>query len=614
MAKRPERKRVPGGVVARLRPLATLAILAIAAAATVPPAFAQLQTPSTGQASDAVQPESGAAPVTTSTRQPVTAKSQMVVAANPLAAKAGYAILAQGGSAIDAMVTTQLVLNLVEPQSSGIGGGAFLIYYDADEGRLTTFDGRETAPVAATPKLFLDEAGDPLKFYDAVVGGRSVGTPGTLKLLYETQKTYGKLDWKAVVQPAIDLATQGFAVSPRLNELVSGDVERLSRFPGTRGYFLDAAGKPLPVGHLVKNPEFARTLQTIADKGADGFYTGQIARDIVAAVQGAEGNPGKLALADLAAYTVIEREPVCADYRTYDVCGMGPPSSGALTVGQILKLLEPFDIAGLGPKSAKAWRLIGDASRLAFADRGRYMADIDFVPMPLAGLLDSGYLEGRSQLMDGDKAMSKDAVQPGMPPWDHAMLEGDDQAIELPSTSHFSIVDKDGNVVSITTTIENEFGSRLMVDGFLLNNELTDFSFETHEDGRPIANRVEPGKRPRSSMAPTIVMQDNRPVIAIGSPGGSRIIGYVAEALVALIDWKMNIQDAVALPHVVNRFGPMDIEKGTAAEALAAPLKAMGYEINVTDLNSGLHGIVIDADGTLTGGADPRREGVAVGD
>ena len=508
-----------------------------------PPTKAAAASP--GQAADAVQPEPGSAPVAGQKRAPVSAKSQMVVAANPLAARAGYAILDKGGNAIDAMVTTQLILNLVEPQSSGIGGGAFLVYYDAGEGRLTTFDGRETAPATATPKLFLDAAGDPLTFYDAVVGGRSVGTPGTLKLIYETHEKYGKLDWKTVVQPAIDLATQGFEVSPRLNDLVSGDVERLRRYPGTRGYFFGQDGKPLPVGHLLKNPDFAETLRTIADKGADGFYEGRIAEDIVDTVQKAEGNPGKLALADLAAYDVIERQPVCAEYRTYDVCGMGPPSSGALTIGQILELLEPFDIAALGPKSAKAWRLIGDASRLAFADRGRYMADIDYVPMPLAGLLDGGYLLDRSQLLNGKTALSKDAVQPGMPPWDHAMLQGDDKAIELPSTSHFSIADKDGNVVSITTTIENEFGSRLMVDGFLLNNELTDFSFETQEDGRPIANRVEPGKRPRSSMAPTIVMKDNRPVIAIGSPGGSQIIGYVAQALVALIDWKMNIQDAV---------------------------------------------------------------------
>ena len=417
MATPTEREPALGGSAANLLlPLLALAILALGPAATVVPAFAQLQTPANGQATDAVQPESGAASGSVSKRKPVTAKSQMVVAANPLAAEAGYAILAKGGSAIDAMVTTQLVLNLVEPQSSGIGGGAFLVYYDAAEGRLTTFDGRETAPVAATPKLFLDEAGDPLKFYDAVVGGRSVGTPGTLKLLFETQKTYGKLDWKAVVQPAIDLATQGFEISPRLNELVSGDVERLSRFPGTRGYFFDADGKPLPVGHLLKNPDFARTLQTIADKGADGFYTGPIASAIVDTVRGAEGNPGKLTLADLAAYDVVEREPVCADYRTYDVCGMGPPSSGALTVGQILKLLEPFDMPGLGSKSARAWRLIGDASRLAFADRGRYMADIDFVPMPLAGLLDSGYLESRSQLLNGETALSKEAVDAGHAP------------------------------------------------------------------------------------------------------------------------------------------------------------------------------------------------------
>ncbi len=608
MANRTERKPALGGFRVSILPVLALTILVLSPVGPVPPAFAQRQ------ATDAVQPEGAAATTTPERRQPVAAQSQMVAAANPLAAKAGYAILARGGSAIDAMVTTQLVLNLVEPQSSGIGGGAFLVYYDAAEGRLTTFDGRETAPAAATPKLFLDEAGDPLEFYDAVVGGRSVGTPGTLKLLYETHKKYGKLDWKDVVQPAIDLATNGFEVSPRLNELVAGDAERLNRFPGTRGYLLDGHGKPLPVGHLLKNPDFSETLGTIADKGADGFYTGRIAKDIVDTVQGAEGNPGQLALADLAAYDIVERQPVCAAYRTHDVCGMGPPSSGALTVGQILKLVEPFDIAALGPKSAKAWRLIGDASRLAFADRGRYMADIDFVPMPLAGLLDSGYLEGRSQLLNGETALSKDAATPGMPPWDHAMLQGDDRAIELPSTSHFSIVDKAGNVVSITTTIENEFGSRLMVDGFLLNNELTDFSFETHEDGRPIANRVEPRKRPRSSMAPTIVMKDNRPVIAIGSPGGSRIIGYVAQALVALIDWKMNVQDAVALPHLVNRFGPMDVEKGTEAEALAEPLKGMGYEVNVTDLTSGLHGIVIAADGSLKGGADPRREGLAVGD
>ena len=593
----------------RLTALLLAALLALPLPLPLPLSVAALAQE---QAADAVQPER-ATSLAPQAGEVAHARHQMVAAANPLAADAGLAILRKGGSAVDAMVTTQLVLGLVEPQSSGLGGGAFLVYYDAGTGRLTTFDGRETAPAAATPELFLDVNGQPLAFYDAVVGGRSVGTPGTVKLLYETHQRYGTLPWKDVVQPAIDLARKGFAVSPRLHELVAGDVERLSRYPGTAGYFFGEDGKPLRVGHLLKNEPYAVTLEAIARHGADGFYTGRVAADIVEAVRGAGDNPGKLALADLAAYDVVEREPVCADYRGDDVCGMGPPSSGALTIGQILKLIEPYDIAGLGPDSPKAWRLIGDASRLAFADRGRYMADIDYVPMPLKGLLDDGYLVRRSQLLAGDRALATDEVQPGMPPWDHAMLEGDDAAIELPSTSHFSIVDREGDVVSITTTIENEFGSRLMVDGFLLNNELTDFSFETHEDGRPIANRVEPGKRPRSSMAPTIVMRDGKPVIAIGSPGGSRIIGFVAEALIGLIDWKMNVQQAVALPHFVDRFGTYDVETGTPAEALAQPLRALGYEVDVTDLNSGLHAIRITPDG-LEGGADPRREGVALGD
>ncbi|MAY30054.1 MAG: gamma-glutamyltransferase [Aurantimonas sp.] len=563
------------------------------------------------QAADRVQPEIA---TEAADKALVRAERQMVAAANPLAADAGLAILRAGGNAIDAMVTTQLVLGLVEPQSSGIGGGAFLVYFDADAGRLTTFDGRETAPAAATPKLFLDAAGEPLAFYDAVVGGRSVGTPGTVRLLFDTHERYGKLPWAAIVQPAIDLAREGFAVSPRLNELIAEDAERLSRYPGTKGYFFDADSAPLPVGTILTNAAYADTLATIAKKGADGFYEGPVAQGIVDTVRNAEGNPGVLALADLASYAIVEREPVCVVYRSADVCGMGPPSSGALTIGQILGVLSPHDMAALGPDSAEAWRLIGDASRLAFADRGRYMADSDFVPMPQRGLLDPDYLAGRSELLSGDGALADDAVAPGMPPWDHAMLLGDDTAIELPSTSHFAIVDPDGNVVSMTTTIENGFGSRLMTGGFLLNNELTDFSFATHDaEGHVIANAVAPGKRPRSSMAPTIVMRDGAPVIAIGSPGGSRIIGYVAQALIAMLDWGMDVQQAIAMPHLVNRFGTFDIEAGTSATALVAPLRDLGFEVSETDLDSGLHGIVITADG-LEGGADPRREGVAVGD
>ncbi|UIJ72241.1 gamma-glutamyltransferase [Aurantimonas sp. HBX-1] len=579
--------------------------LLIAGLGLVPAAFAQEQP------SDAFQPELATPSAEAGL---VRAERQMVAAAHPLAAEAGRAILRQGGNAIDAMVTTQLVLGLVEPQSSGLGGGAFLVYFDAADDRLTTFDGRETAPAGATPTLFLDDSGEPLAFMDAVVGGRSVGTPGTVRLLFDTHERYGKLAWRDVVQPAIDLAEKGFEVSPRLNALIAEDAANLARHAGTRDYFLGPDGAALTVGHRLVNTEYAETLRAIADKGPAGFYEGPVAQAIVDTVRNAEGNPGTLALSDLATYAIAEREPVCVDYRDLDVCGMGPPSSGALTVGQILGMIEPHDMAALGPESPEAWRLIGDASRLAFADRGRYMGDIDFVPMPLKGLLDPAYLADRARLLDGEAALAEAEIVPGSPPWDHALLLGDDTALELPSTSHFSIVDAAGNVVSMTTTIEAGFGSRLMTRGFLLNNELTDFSFETRDDdGRLIANAVAPGKRPRSSMAPTIVMRDGAPVIAIGSPGGSRIIGYVAQALVALIDWRMDPQAAVAMPHLVNRFGPFDVEAGTAATALSGPLRALGYEVNETALDSGLHAIVIGPDG-LQGAADPRREGVALGD
>ena len=349
----------------------------------------------------------------------------------------------------------------------------------------------------------------------------------------------------------------------------------------------------------------------MAADGAAAFYSGEIAEGIVAAVRDA-ALPGLLSLDDLSAYQVKERDAVCAPYRGAEVCGMGPPSSGGLTVGQILGMLEPYDIAAMGPDSAEAWRLIGDASRLAFADRGRYMADSDFVPVPTAGLLNPAYLAERATLLQGDDSLPE--VSAGTPPWDHAMLLADDRSIELPSTSQISIVDAAGNALSMTTTIENGFGSRVMAPGgFLLNNELTDFSFATQDDGVPIANRVEPGKRPRSSMAPTIVLRDGAPILVVGSPGGSRIIGYVAKTIVAYMDWGMDVQAAVALPHLVNRFGTYDVESGTSAEGLTEPLTALGYEVNARDLNSGLHAIALDENG-LSGGADPRREGIAIGE
>ncbi|MES0824376.1 gamma-glutamyltransferase [Ruegeria sp. SCP11] len=541
--------------------------------------------------------------------QPVTSENWMVAAANPLAVEAGAKVLRAGGSAADAMVAVQVVLGLVEPQSSGLGGGAFLVWYDAATGKLTTLDGRETAPLEANHRHFHDENGEPLNFYDAVVGGLSVGTPGTPALLEEAHRRWGRSPWPSLFQDGIVLADEGFLVSPRLATLVEADAERLSRFPVTAEYFLPG-GEPLQQGQRLMNPDYAETLRILAREGSAGFYGGEIAAGIVSTVRSAPGNPGVLSGVDLALYQVIEREPVCATYRTYEVCGMGPPSSGALTVGQILGMLDGFDLAAMGPEDANAWRLIGDASRLAFADRGRYMADHDFVPMPTQGLVDPDYLSERGQLLGGEGALTE--VTPGNPEFDHASNWANDISLELPSTSHISIVDQYGNVLSMTTTIENGFGSRLMTNGFLLNNELTDFSFKTHSGGVPIANRLEPGKRPRSSMSPTIVMQDGAPVLAIGSPGGSHIIGYVAKSIIAWADWDLDVQQALSLPHLVNRFGTYDVEQGTAAEGFSDPLIELGFEVNARDLTSGLHAIEIGD--VLIGGADPRREGIALGE
>ncbi|MCH9747850.1 MAG: gamma-glutamyltransferase [Alphaproteobacteria bacterium] len=573
------------------------------------------------QITDAIEPEGGSvSQVVTGSDEvvaglfakkagrPVRAEKFMVVAANPLAVEAGVNILAKGGSAADAMVAVQAVLGLVEPQSSGLGGGAFLVWYDEATSSITTLDGRETAPLSVTPKLFLDKHGEPIGFYDAVVGGLSVGTPGTPALLDDMHKRWGRMSWSDLFVDATMLARSGFAVSPRLANLIERDAERLMRYTVTADYFLPG-GVPLSVGTILKNSEYAETLQIIAEEGSRTFYSGRIAQEIEKTVQYSNDNPGVLSQRDLAAYQVKQRDPVCVKYRKYDVCGMGPPSSGGLTIGQILGQLNQYDLAALGPDSPESWRLIGDASRLAFADRGRYMADSDFVPMPTKGLLDPAYLFARSSLLNTDLALKE--VVPGNPDFDHALIWSDDESFELPSTSHISIVDSFGNVASMTTTIENAFGSRLMVNGFLLNNELTDFSFRTHRDGVPVANAIAPGKRPRSSMSPTIILRDGEPVLAIGSPGGSRIIGYTAKTIISYIDWGMNIQEAISSPHVINRFGVFDIEQDTLAENLTPALEAMGFQVKARELNSGLHAIAI-GDG-LQGGADPRREGIAMG-
>lgn len=561
----------------------------------------------TPQVTDSVAPELTSK---ITSKQSVTANHYMVAAANPLATQAGYQVLKDGGNAADALVAVQTVLGLVEPQSSGLGGGAFLVYYDAKSKSITTFDGRETAPLGVLPELFQDENGQPLKFYDAVVGGRSVGTPGTVKLLATMHDNYGKKSWADLFQPATKLATEGFIVSERLATSIAKDKERLSRYPDTKAYFFTEDGEPLTQGSKLKNQAYADTLKTLAKEGEEAFYQGEIAKEIIAKVTGIKDNPGYLAQIDFSNYNVIQRDTTCAPYRQYSICGMGPPSSGALTVGQILGISSHFDLEKMGPSDPTAWQIIGDASRLAFADRGRYMADSDFVPVP-EGLLDQDYLASRASLITKGTALEK--VSAGEPPWNSKMALADDQSIEFPSTTHLVIVDKEGNVISMTSTVENGFGSRVMSNGFILNNELTDFSFRTHKNGYPIANRVEPGKRPRSSMAPTIVMKNGQPYMAVGSPGGSRIIGYVTKTLIAHLDWGMDIQQAIDMPHLVNRFGTYDLEKGTTAEGFKQPLESMGFKVNVRDLNSGLHAILFE-DGKLIGAADPRREGIALGD
>jgi gamma-glutamyltranspeptidase/glutathione hydrolase len=545
---------------------------------------------------------------------PAIASSYMISAANPLAVEAGLELLRAGGSAADAAIGVQLVLNLVEPQSSGIGGGAFALYWQAASRQLKTYDGRETAPAAATPDRFLAK-GTPIERPHAISGGSSVGVPGTLRLLEALHKEHGHLPWQMLFASAITLAEQGFAVSPRLHVLLRWQgAESFS--PRARSHFFDRDGNARPVGYVLKNPEFAATLRTIAERGADAFYSGAVAQAIVAAVSEPPARRGDITLEDLAAYRIKERAPVCVVYRRYRVCGMGPPSSGGLAVGQILKLVEPFDL-GRSPAdalNARAMHLIAEAQKLAFADRNRYVGDPDFVSVP-AGLLDAGYLGIRRALIDPAAAMGK--VSAGTPPNVGRLVPGADATVEQDGTTHFSIVDRDGNVVSMTSTIEAAFGSKLWAAGFLLNNELTDFAFRPVDGaGRPLANAVGPGKRPRSSMAPTIVFDEHgRPWAALGSPGGPRIVAYLAKTLVGLIDWKLDAQVAVSLINFGNRGGPFEIEiDHRSALWRALKLRPYGHRIKADYQNSGTHAIVVRGARRLEGGADPRREGVARGE
>jgi gamma-glutamyltranspeptidase/glutathione hydrolase len=543
----------------------------------------------------------------------------MAAAANPLATEAGRAILRQGGSAVDAAIAIQMVLTLVEPQSSGIGGGAFIMHWDGK--RVQAFDGRETAPREADENLFIVD-GKPMAFYDAVVGGRSVGTPGALRVLEAAHKQHGKLPWAQLFEPAIKLAEQGFAISPRLAALIEQD-KYLARDPTARAYFYNADGTPKKAGTLLRNPELAATLRAIAQQGPDVLYRGTIGVDVVAKVR-AQANVGRLGTSDLVEYEAKERTAICTDYKRWRVCGMPPPSSGGIAVAQMLGIFANRNIAVVPPAEkngslqpqADGVHLFSEAGRLAFADRNLYVADSDFVAVDVAGLIDPTYLAQRAKLI-GDRSMGR--APPGVPPGTKLSF-APDRSPDRVATSHVSVVDGYGNAVSMTTTIEDAFGARLMVRGFLLNNQLTDFSFAPSENGKPVANRVQPGKRPRSSMVPTLVFDraSGQLVAAVGSPGGSQIIGYVAKTLVGLLDWDLDIQQAISLPNFGSRNGPTELERGRIDPALVGELKARGHEVREIDMTSGLQGIVHtrlpDGKPGWAGGADPRREGVALGD
>jgi gamma-glutamyltranspeptidase/glutathione hydrolase len=544
-----------------------------------------------------------------SMRAETVAKHHMVAAANPYAAKAALEILRQGGSAVDAAIAAQIVLTLVEPESSGLGGGAFMLLWDPATKKITSFDGRETAPASARPGMFLDASGHPRAHFDAIPGGLSVGVPGIVAMLELAHSKYGKLPWAKLFAPAIALAENGVPVGHKLAETLRA-FPQIVAMPDVKRYFTKPDGALYNQGDILKNPELAATLRAIAKGGAKAFYTGPIARAIVDKVQHAPVNPGGMTLADLAHYRAKERTPVCGAYRGDRICSMGPPSSGGITVLQILAMLERFPSKDLVPNSLDDVHLFSQASRLAFADRFTYVSDPAFVRVPVWGLLDRRYLSQRSLLIDPTRDMGQ--AEPGTLPDARFAPQ---IPHELHGTSHMSIVDDAGQVVSMTTTVEFVFGSEMMADGFFLNNELTDFSFVPTRDGKPVANAPAPFKRPMSAMAPTIAFdKKGRFAIALGSPGGPAIIPYVAETLVAMIDAGLGPQAAAALPHYIEMNGPLILEKDASLDALAPALARMGYDVRPgSEEKSGLHIIERVKNGYI-GGADPRRDGVAIGD
>ena len=524
--------------------------------------------------------------------------------ADPRATAAGEEILRKGGSAADAAMAMMLALTVVEPQSSGIGGGGFLLYQTSD-GALSTINGRETAPAGATPDRFLGADGKPLPFMDAFQGGKSVGVPGNIRLMAMTHKKWGKLPWKDLFGPAIRLADQGFEV----NAVLAGrlkDIDPLwARFPETRKLY-SKDGKLLEQGMTLRNPEMAKTLKLLAKKGPEAFYSGKLAQKIVSAATKAAVAPSEMTLADLKNYKAIEQGAVCAPYRVYVVCGMGPPSSGATTVLQILGSLSRFDMGKLGKDNPKSWHLIHEAMRLAYADRDKYLGDPAFVQVPVAGLTDPQYIETRSALIDPDKSRAN--YEAGTPPGAQPRTAANPG--EVSGTTHFVAVDKSGNIATMTSTIEGPFGSQLVAGGFFLNNELTDFTFAPEKDGAPVANRVEGGKRPLSSMSPTIVYKDGKPVLALGSAGGRRIIMHVTKTLIGVLDFDLPLEQAIALPNIFFNDKALMLELDRAPAGMQQQLATFGRPVVNLDFPSKVNGAQMTDTGWV-GSADPRSPGTA---
>lgn len=599
---------------------ATCVLVLLGACANAPSSNAPSATASTSTAP--LQPE-----IATGLRSKADVVTQRfaVAAANPLATQAGMDMLKAGGSAVDAAIAVQMVLGLVEPQSSGLGGGAFLLH--SAQGKVQAFDGRETAPAAVTEDLWLNSEGKPLAFYEAVVGGRSVGTPGVLRMLAQAHQQHGKLPWANLFASAIALARNGFEISPRLHAQLKAD-RYLRSDPTALAYFYQANGEPHPVGHRLRNPELAAVLQAIASQGVDAFYRGEVAQAMVRKVQQHPSNPGRLSEQDLAGYTAKQREALCFDHiaqaHVYRVCGFPPPSSGALAMGQILGLLHrtPASLTPLsnGLPDPRWLHLYTEASRLAFADRAQYVADPDFVTAPggdWLNLLKPAYLNERAKLI-GPASMKQ--VAPGVPVRGERTSYAPSPEQPEYGTSHISIVDAQGNALAMTTTIEDAFGARQMVKGFLLNNELTDFSFVPRDaQGRLVANRVQGGKRPRSSMSPTLVFDKatGQLVMSVGSPGGAMIIHFTAKTMYGVLNWGLSPQQAIDLPNFGSVGGPVVLEDKRFAPPTLAALRARGAEVREQALTSGLQAIVRKTDNgkaTWISGADPRREGVVLGE